>query len=163
MEIKKGERYLCRSTVVMDSGEIAYIKGKVYLSERDGFITDEQGDSKHSWPDAEMESVYFEKYEDSMSERVTLTYEQWKVILKELEERKSSATNDYHEIVTSSNKYFSAGCSEEKYHEFVEMRQAKMEEAANLYNDVLSQIERQDISKNKENETLTRLLAYDNE
>lgn len=42
--------YLCTRTVVMHpTSEIAYRKGRVYLSEIAGCITDEQGIRNHSW------------------------------------------------------------------------------------------------------------------
>lgn len=49
--MKKGEKYKCIETLVMDDpdGTIAYIEGKTYLCEQDGCITDEQGIKKHVW------------------------------------------------------------------------------------------------------------------
>lgn len=49
--MKKGEKYKCIETVVMDDpdGTIAYIKGKIYPCEKDGCITNEQDDKEHVW------------------------------------------------------------------------------------------------------------------
>lgn len=50
MDIKKGQKFLCKETVVMNlTEEVAYIKGKTYTSEKDGCLTDEEGDSGHIW------------------------------------------------------------------------------------------------------------------
>lgn len=47
---EKGEWYMCIKTVVMTpGGETAYKKGKIYKSEGDNFITDEQGETCHCW------------------------------------------------------------------------------------------------------------------
>lgn len=54
--MKKGEKYKCIKTVVMDDGEIAYIKGKTYPCEQDGCITDEQGDEEHNWDMSDRDS-----------------------------------------------------------------------------------------------------------
>lgn len=47
--IKKGDSFECINTVVMDDGEIAYVRGYVYHSERDDCITDNSGDDSHNW------------------------------------------------------------------------------------------------------------------
>jgi len=58
-EIKKGDRFRCVEDVVMiDSGSFTYYKGKEYLSEQDGCITNEQGETDHRWGDA---SRFFER------------------------------------------------------------------------------------------------------
>lgn len=50
MNIKKGQKFLCKETVVMNhTGEMVYIKGKTYPSEQDGCITNEVGYIGHSW------------------------------------------------------------------------------------------------------------------
>lgn len=46
-EIKKGDKFLCLSDYIMDDGPIAYKTGKIYTSERDNCITDEQSDEEH--------------------------------------------------------------------------------------------------------------------
>jgi len=49
MEIKKGDRFECIKTVIMDpSGEEAYTQGKIYVSELDGCVTDNQGWGGHA-------------------------------------------------------------------------------------------------------------------
>jgi len=47
-KIKKGDKFLCLEDYVMyDDDLIAYEQGKIYISEIDGCITDEQKDVKH--------------------------------------------------------------------------------------------------------------------
>jgi len=50
--IKKGDKFRCIKDVVMSNGGVAYLKGKIYTSEEDGCITNEQGNTYHHW-DAE--------------------------------------------------------------------------------------------------------------
>ena len=50
IKIHKGDKFLCKKTVVDYFGdEVMYIKGKVYISEQDDCITDEQGEKNHFW------------------------------------------------------------------------------------------------------------------
>lgn len=48
-QIRKGDMFECIEDVVMDDGEVSYIKGKVYASEANGCITDEQHCKNHHW------------------------------------------------------------------------------------------------------------------
>lgn len=48
-QIRKGDMFECIKDVVMDDGEFFYIKGKVYASEFNGCITDEQECEFHHW------------------------------------------------------------------------------------------------------------------
>lgn len=48
-QIFKGDMFECIEDVVMDDGEVSYIKGKVYASEANGCITDEQHCKNHHW------------------------------------------------------------------------------------------------------------------
>lgn len=52
-KIKKGQKFLCKETVVMDdlNETIAYKEGDIYISEADYCITDIQGDKGHRWYD----------------------------------------------------------------------------------------------------------------
>lgn len=60
--IENGDRFLCIDTVVMNyTDEIAYIKGKEYVSELGGCITDEQGTETHYWSEKEGVWNYFIK------------------------------------------------------------------------------------------------------
>ena len=45
--IEKGDKFKCIKTYKMEDGEVAYIKGKIYLSELKDCITDEQLDVNH--------------------------------------------------------------------------------------------------------------------
>ena len=51
MEIKKGQKFLCIKTVIMDDGdgEIAYLEGDIFISENDNCITDIKGNKYHEW------------------------------------------------------------------------------------------------------------------
>ena len=58
MKIQKGKYYYCFKTVIMNgSGEEAYTKGKVYHSEEDNNLTDNQRDSDH-----EIDSSFAARY-----------------------------------------------------------------------------------------------------
>ena len=48
-KIRKGDKFECIQSVVMDDGSIAYIKGKAYTSENDNCITDETREDYHYW------------------------------------------------------------------------------------------------------------------
>lgn len=57
--VKKGDRFICTEDVVMNPDkEIAYYKGKEYVSEQDNCITDEEGITCHFW--LEDDNGYFE-------------------------------------------------------------------------------------------------------
>lgn len=76
MKVIKGKQYLCKQDVIMDDGELAYIKGRVYMSENDGCITDEEGDSEHEWhsdSEHELRSEYDYRFEDYFEEISTCT------------------------------------------------------------------------------------------
>ena len=45
--IKKGDRFICLEDYIMDDYRIAYTKGKVYKSELDNRITDNDFDIMH--------------------------------------------------------------------------------------------------------------------
>lgn len=47
--ISIGDKFLCTSAVIMDDASISYREGKEYISEKDGCITDEDGDVEHMW------------------------------------------------------------------------------------------------------------------
>lgn len=60
MKIKKGTRWVCIKDVVMEgTGEVAYIKGNVYLSEQDGCLTNEQLEVGHFWLEDSTIKEYF--------------------------------------------------------------------------------------------------------
>lgn len=65
MKVQKGKLYKCIQNVIMEDGEIAYIKGKVYPSQIDGHITDEEGFINHEWSDCCTQDLEecFEEYE----------------------------------------------------------------------------------------------------
>lgn len=52
-QIRKGDVFECIEDIVMDDGEVSYIKGKVYASEVNGCITDEQKNEFHDWEDCD--------------------------------------------------------------------------------------------------------------
>lgn len=63
-KIKKGEAFVCINTVIMDENpnDIAYDKGRIYYSEEDGCITDNQKFVRHKC--GESCSAYFVKLVD---------------------------------------------------------------------------------------------------
>lgn len=65
--IKKGDKFKCIKDVIMDdnSKSIAYTSGKIYISELDECITDNQGIADHHWSDKESEK-YFIKLSEEM-------------------------------------------------------------------------------------------------
>lgn len=67
MIIKKGDKFKCIKDVIMDdnSKSIAYTSGKIYISELDEYITDNQGIADHHWSDKESEE-YFIKLSEEM-------------------------------------------------------------------------------------------------
>lgn len=48
-KIRKGEVFECIQHVILDDGSVAYVKGKVYASEKDDCITDETHEDNHHW------------------------------------------------------------------------------------------------------------------
>lgn len=48
-QIRKGDVFECIEHVVMEDGYIAYVKGKIYVSEKDGCITDGTPNEYHEW------------------------------------------------------------------------------------------------------------------
>lgn len=51
LNIKEGMLFMCVKRVEMneDPSNVAYWEGRVYRSELDGYITDDEGDKYHSW------------------------------------------------------------------------------------------------------------------
>lgn len=67
--ITKGEIYLCIKTVYMDGNpkDIAYNKGKTYVSDVDNSLKDNYG-SSHFWDVSKEFNEYFKKYAIPMKE-----------------------------------------------------------------------------------------------
>lgn len=61
--ISFGDRFLCIQDVIMDDeyGELCYKEGSVYTSEKDGCITNLQGDVNHGWDGVEYFNEYFKR------------------------------------------------------------------------------------------------------
>lgn len=68
MEIKKGQKFRCIKDVVMDSGEVDYVAGRVYQSDGDNCITDEEGIQYHRWSSDTHPEEHFEPYEPDGNE-----------------------------------------------------------------------------------------------
>ena len=53
MIIKKGDKFKCIKSVCINNNpnEVAYDKGKIYISEEDGCITDNDKNINHKWHD----------------------------------------------------------------------------------------------------------------
>lgn len=58
-EIKKGDMFLCICDYYMDDDSIAYTKGKTYISELDGCITDDGNDIYHGM---ELDSEFWKHF-----------------------------------------------------------------------------------------------------
>lgn len=71
MIIKKGDKFECIKDVIIDNNpkDIAYTSGKIYISELDGYITDDQNKVNHYWSNEESEQ-YFIKLPKSKKEMV---------------------------------------------------------------------------------------------
>ena len=71
MIIKKGDKFECIKDVIMDNNpkDIAYTSGKIYISELDGYITDDQNKADHHWSNEESEQ-YFIKLPKNKKEMV---------------------------------------------------------------------------------------------
>lgn len=71
MIIKKGDKFECIKDVIMDNNpkDIAYTSGKIYISELDGYITDDQNKANHYWSNKKSEQ-YFIKLPKSKKEMV---------------------------------------------------------------------------------------------
>lgn len=71
MIIKKGDKFEYIKDVMMDNNpkDIAYTSGKIYISELDGCITDDQNKVDHYWSNEESEQ-YFIKLPKNKKEMV---------------------------------------------------------------------------------------------
>lgn len=71
MIIKKGDKFECIKDVIMDNNpkDIAYTSGKIYISELDEYITDNQNKVNHYWSNEESEQ-YFIKLPKNKKEMV---------------------------------------------------------------------------------------------
>lgn len=138
MEIEKGKRYLCTKTVVMDDDEVDYIKGRVYWSEMEGCITDEQGFKMHQWTEGTSPEEYFELF---MDERipVSLTEGQWMVVEKMLSSRVAKLFCEYNEIKENKSSYMLQGCSESRYETFVMLSKQDWEQMEKLLLEITKQ------------------------
>jgi len=59
-DIKKGDVFRCiKNSKMVGEGWIAYVEGRIYISEHDGCITDERGSYRHEWTYSAVE--YFVK------------------------------------------------------------------------------------------------------
>lgn len=77
--IKKGDKFRCIKTVVMDNdlNNIAYYQGLIYTSENDGCITDENNCKYHYWGNS-LWKEYFERLSNNPSKFVNTDLEQAK-------------------------------------------------------------------------------------
>ena len=77
--IKKGDKFRCIKTVVMDNNpnDIDYYQGLIYTSENDGCITDESG-CKYHYLDYSLWKEYFERLSNNPSKFINTDLEQAK-------------------------------------------------------------------------------------
>ena len=68
MIIKKGDKFKCIKDVIMDNdpNDIAYTKGKIYISESDKCITDNQGYVSHCWNNGREQQYFIKLSEKEM-------------------------------------------------------------------------------------------------
>lgn len=59
--IKKGDKFRCIKTLIYANSDLWYLKGRIYQSDMDGCITDEDGDMDHEWTGKKAEKE-IEKY-----------------------------------------------------------------------------------------------------
>ena len=79
-KIKKGDRFLCLEDYVMDDERIAYSKGKIYKSDLDGRITDNEFDVLH---EMEGQNYFFEYFELVVSDLKLLNKSKLEEALKQ--------------------------------------------------------------------------------
>lgn len=60
--IKKGDRFVCIKNVVMNDGDIAYLKGEEYISECDGCITNRNEQKNHTWSNNPREDKWWDYF-----------------------------------------------------------------------------------------------------
>lgn len=61
LKIRKGDRFECIKTVIMNDGEVAYQKGYAYISEMEDCITDKTGCIEHRWNGKLEWQTYFKR------------------------------------------------------------------------------------------------------
>ena len=66
-KIKKGDKFLCLENYEMHDGRIAYTKGKIYQSDLDGRITNNEPDVQHQM---ENQNDFFEYFELVISDLI---------------------------------------------------------------------------------------------
>ena len=68
MIIKKGDKFKCIKDVIMDNdpNDIAYTEGKIYISESNKCITDNQGYVSHCWNNNKSEQYFIKLSEKEM-------------------------------------------------------------------------------------------------
>ena len=78
--IKKGDKFRCIKTVVMDNNpnDIDYYQGLIYTSENDNCITDESGCKYHYWDRHSLWKEYFERLSNNPSKFINTDLEQAK-------------------------------------------------------------------------------------
>lgn len=67
-KIKKGDKFLCLEDYIMDDDRVAYTQGKVYKSELDNSITDNDFDIMH---EMQGQDDFFEYFKLLHSDTVT--------------------------------------------------------------------------------------------
>jgi hypothetical protein len=71
MQIKKGDRFFCHTSVEMldEPENITYYRGYIYHCDIDGCITNANGDKQHAWDNsgADRVELYFSKLEENQN------------------------------------------------------------------------------------------------
>lgn len=127
MEIKEGDKFLCVKEVEMDTGFIAYRKGKIYKSENDGCITNERNNKHHWWNNLDTESelkLYFEKIEETQkgvkndSDKLPyyiVLFKQFPLALKEVVKCSKAGNQKYHATDTDWQNFTRLENSDTRY------------------------------------------------
>jgi hypothetical protein len=70
MQIKKGDKFRCIKTLFMKPyGNIGYVQGKIYTSDKDGCLTNCEGLLEHYWDTDELFYTHFEPMIESTEEK----------------------------------------------------------------------------------------------
>lgn len=74
MKIQKGKKYKCIKDVVMKaSGNVEFWEGRIYLSDSDGYLTNNSGNPYHGCPDGWWRGYFEEQVEYVWGEEVEMS------------------------------------------------------------------------------------------
>lgn len=91
MEIKKGDRFVCIKDLMN------YTMGAIYISEEDGFITDDNKNTLHGW-DSDIAEDFFKKLPRPPKQDPTV-----QSVIKDLNERSQLGIKKYGTTLSYNN------------------------------------------------------------